>query len=243
MENSSVFSWDPWDPSKMPYISHRVSSGILFNQGTWLTWYPTAKIMGSTPLALPEHLGCFFSHKNPPGFFVKTPGIFWVEPKIVFVSLFSTTFYTRVCYFLNSWWFKAGLFELYWIPKKNWKLNGSHGFQAQAMVSGSPKPPKYPGVVGSSVSRKKPTASSPLKTGDKLGETFPFAFTTIFRGKLFVSGYVSFLGWVSPRCFFWGGSSMYLCPAFNVDDICCGLAGTIVYTPGQDNRHFTYLCM
>lgn len=65
---------------------------------------------------------------------------------------------------------------------------------------------KYPGVVGSRVLPGKTNSQEkPLKTGDKLGETFPFAFRAIFRGKLCVSGYVSFLGWVSPRCFFRGG--------------------------------------
>ena len=63
----------------MPYISHRVSSGILFNQGTWLTWYPTAKIMGSTPLALPEHLGTFFFPQKPPSkSWLLIPKLGWV---------------------------------------------------------------------------------------------------------------------------------------------------------------------
>lgn len=111
-----------------------------------------------------------------------------------FLSLFSTTFYTRVCCFLNSWWFKAGLFELHWIPKKNESWTEAMASKPKLWFLAVPNHQNIQVLWVPAFCRGKPTASLPLKTGDKLGETFPFAFTTIFWGKLFVSGYVSFFG-------------------------------------------------
>ena len=60
----------------------------------------------------------------------------WKRTRRSFLCHFLVRLFTpRVCFFLNSWWFKAGLFELYWIPKKKlkaerkpWLPSPSYGF-------------------------------------------------------------------------------------------------------------------